>query len=201
MYSLPPRSSLAFKAHLQEIETALQLLLRAHPAGLGEYEIIKSLQQQNCAGFPPVSLLEPLPLFRMHFLLYHVLYRWRDHVWHTQSAHLHISPLCIRLQPYSAGCAAVAEYDPLRQYYLDVTHLYNTDEAEVTQLLGAFWVKFRAGEKRQAALKLLGLQEPADRATIQHRYRILAMQYHPDRGGNADMFCALQAAKEILTKN
>jgi hypothetical protein len=183
---------------LPPVEHAVLALLRAHPTGLGEYEILKALQQQGCAGFPAVSLCEPLALFQMHFLLYHVLYCLRERLWTEQSGHLDINALNIRLHGYTPGQAALSLHDPLRDYYLDLRHWHETGEAQVKELLGAFWHKFHAGAQRQAALKLLDLHEPASRATITRRYRVLAMRYHPDRGGDAEMFRALQAAKEIL---
>lgn len=183
-----------------QVEHHVLGLLRAHPAGLSEYDLLKALQQEECEGFPKVSLCEPLPLFRMHFVLFHVLYRLRDEFWDAGSGHLEIGPLCIRLQAYQAGTSGLTEHDPQREYYLDLGHLHRTTEADVEQLLGQFWQRFHAGEGRQAALRVLGLQEPVDYATVKRQYRALAMLHHPDRGGDGEMARALNEAMKVLRR-
>ena len=51
------------------------------------------------------------------------LYRLRDQLWAEQRGHLQISALSTCLLPYQAGCAALSEHDPLRDYYLDLQQL------------------------------------------------------------------------------
>jgi hypothetical protein len=184
--------------NIEAVESAVLDLLCANPAGLGEYEVLKALQAQECEGFPAVHLTESLPLFRMHFLLFHALYRLRDRLWEQQQGHLEISALNIRLQPYAPGQAGLVEHDPLREYYLDIRHLHTTTETQVKSLLNQFWQKFHAGERRQAALQVLGLREPVSYPDIKRQYRSLAMLHHPDRGGDAEMFHAISEAMEVL---
>ncbi len=43
-----------------------------------------------------------------------------------------------------------------------------------------------------------GLQWP-DSATVTRQYRKLSLQYHPDRGGESDMFVELKRAREVLS--
>lgn len=184
--------------NIEVVERAVLDLLRANPAGLGEYEVLKALQAQQCEGFPAVSLMDSLPLFRMHFLLFHVLYQLRDRLWEQQQGHLEISALNIRLQPYVPGQAGLVEHDPLREYYLDIRRLHETTEPQVKELIGQFWHKFHAGEQRQAALEVLGLREPVSYPDIKRQYRSLAMLHHPDRGGDAEMFHAIREAMGVL---
>lgn len=172
--------------------------LRAHPEGQGEFECIKALQAAAMPGFPDEPLTQPLSLFRMHFVLFHGLYRLRETLWREQQAHLEITPLSIRLLPYASGQAALTEPDPLRAYYLEVTHLHTTTEAEVQQKLAKFWTWFHAQDHRQAALRTLGLEDPVDAATLKQRYRELAMRHHPDRGGDNDRFRAIRQAFDQL---
>ncbi len=54
--------------------------------------------------------------------------------------------------------------------------------------------------ERQQALKVLGLPSNATPQQIKRRYRTLAKQYHPDRGGNQQQMQRIIAAYELLTK-
>ncbi|MEO8954354.1 MAG: J domain-containing protein [Ktedonobacteraceae bacterium] len=55
--------------------------------------------------------------------------------------------------------------------------------------------------ERQQALKVLGLPPNATPQQIKRRYRTLAKQYHPDRGGNQQQMQRIIAAYEYLTKD
>lgn len=183
-------------------EQLYQLLLAA-PAGLGEYQLIQQLKQCHCTHIPHLPLTDKLVLFRTHFLLFNALYLLRDRLRGGRSAHLAIDPLCIRLLPYRAGHAALSEHDPLRDYYLDLDNLRDTDERDVEKLLASFWTRMQGGEEKQAALKLFELndsQQPLDFATIKHRYRQLASQHHPDRGGSTERLQSINKAMEILQR-
>ncbi len=194
------QTHLLSNTQLQDLQHHLEQLLRAHPAGLGEYELLKQLQQEQQPGFPQVSLCDKLPLFQMHFLLFHLLYALRDRLWQQQRGDLRISSLNIQLQPYQAGTAALSEYDALRDYYLTLEHLYNTTEAQVQERLDWFWQTFLAGEQRPQALQTLELTEPVDYPAIKQRYRQLAAQHHPDRGGDKARFQAINQAMDILQR-
>lgn len=55
--------------------------------------------------------------------------------------------------------------------------------------------------ERQQALNVLGLPPNATTQQIKRRYRTLAKQYHPDRGGNQQQMQRIIAAYELLTKD
>ncbi len=55
--------------------------------------------------------------------------------------------------------------------------------------------------ERQQALNVLGLPPNATTQQIKRRYRTLAKQYHPDRGGNQQQMQRIIAAYEYLTKD
>ncbi|WP_353573218.1 DNA-J related domain-containing protein [Candidatus Albibeggiatoa sp. nov. BB20] len=175
-------------------------ILRQHPQGLGEFELLKTLQANQVQGFPSISLTKSYPLFKMHFLLFHTLYKLRRELWQQQQACLEISALNIRLLPYDSGYAALTEHDPLETYYLDVSHLQTTTEQDVEDLITHFWVLFHAGEQKMGALELLGLQEPTDYPKIKKQYRKLVSRYHPDRGGDEEQLQAINVAMDILEK-
>lgn len=167
---------------LEALQAATARILEAEAAGLSEYALLTRLREDG--HLPPMAPGDNLALFRSHFLLFHVLYRLRDAWWQARRHDLRISPLHIVCAPWQPGQAALAEADPLRDYYLDLTHLDATGEAEVERLLADFWQRFTGADERAAALAVLGLAEPVDAATIKARYRELVMRHHPDRGGD-----------------
>lgn len=176
-------------------------LLRAEPDGLAEHALLKRLQQAHPDDFPDTLFRDQLALFRAHFLLFHLLYRLRDTLLADGEAVLEIDPRCIRLAPSAAPAAsAMADHDPMRDYYLDLGHLGDTTAEDIERMLGAFWVRYYAGSRRSEALAVLGLEPDADLDAAQRRYRQLAMTHHPDRGGDPARFQAIQEAIAILRR-
>lgn len=177
-------------------------LLRAAPDGLAEYQLIQQLKRRHSGHIPNLPLTDKLVLFRTHFLVFNALYRLRERLWQERRHLLQISPLCIQLQPYRAGSAALSERDELRDYYLDLDNLKHTDEQDVERLLASFWTRMQGGEEKQAALALFELDDdaPLDLARIKRRYRQLVSQHHPDRGGNTQRLQSINKAMEILER-
>jgi len=175
--------------------------LLQHPAGLSEHQLLRLLGDAGCLPFLGASPWEPHALFCAHFVLFHALYRLRDRGWQAQQAHLEIRPLNIRWQPYRSGQGELARPDSLREYYLDLSNLEQTSARDVDQLLAAFWARFQRQDQRAAALLELGLSDPVDAATIKRTYRQLAMQHHPDRGGDTARLQAINAALRALLGN
>ena len=189
------------------------VLLREQPEGCSEYQLIQQLKARHSTHIPNLPLLDKLVLYRTHFLVFNALYRLRDQLWGEASHSLQISPLCIRLQPYVPGAAGIVENDPLRDYYLDMSNLRDTDEAEVERLLASFWSRMRGDdpetsggwdpEQKRAALELFELdQEAASLSlhTIKRRYRQLVSIHHPDRGGSTARLQSINLAMEILQR-
>lgn len=143
---------------------------------------------------------EPISLFRQHFILFHALYRLQQILLARQEAQLQISPLLIILHSYRHhdDRQQLDQADPLRAYYLDLNHLYETGEAEVNAWLGSFWEAFHRHDRRKEALQVLGLTDPVDNASIRQRYRQLVMHHHPDRGGDTHRLQLLNAAIATL---
>lgn len=177
-------------------------LLRETPAGISEFELIQQLKSRHSTHIPNLPLADKLVLFRTHFLLFNALYLLREQLWQAQQAHVDINPLCVRLLPWSPGQAALAERDPLRDYYLDLRHLRETDEDDVEKLLASFWTRMQGGDEKRAALELfeLDLDQPISLAVIKLRYRQLVSQHHPDRGGNTSRLQSINLAMEILQR-
>lgn len=178
-------------------------LLRAAPSGLAEYDLIQQLKARHCTHIPNLPLTDKLVLFRTHFLLFNALYRLREQLWAAQRGYVQISALNIQLLPYQAGSAELSEHDPLRDYYLDLNQLSDTDEQDVAKLLQSFWSRMQGGEEQQAALELFELTNSAEAltfSTIKHRYRQLVSQHHPDRGGSTERLQSINKAMEILER-
>ncbi|MGK9064999.1 DNA-J related domain-containing protein [Stutzerimonas chloritidismutans] len=197
----------------QDLAEQILLLLREQPDGCSEYELIQQLKARHSTHIPHLPLIDKLVLFRTHFLVFNALYRLRDQLWGECSHHLQISPLCVQLQIYVPGTSGIAAQDPLRDYYLDMTNLRDTDEAEVERLLASFWSRMRGDhidrsgdwdpEQKRAALELFELDsEPRlDMAAIKRRYRQLVSIHHPDRGGSTTRIQSINLAMEILQRH
>jgi len=177
-------------------------VLRAHPAGLSEYELIKTLEAENEDDFSNDCLRDTLSLFQTHFLLFHALYQLDKQLWEAQTARLDIHTLCIQLLPFKAPPSSqLSDHDPLREYYLDLNNLENTDAGDVDVLLTQFWSRFVGDDDRRQALAALELKDPVDWPAIKTQHRRLAMQHHPDRGGDETRLQAINAAMEILARD
>lgn len=186
-----------------DLAEQLHQLLLAAPAGLGEYQLIQLLKERHSTHIPHLPLTDKLVLFRTHFLLFNALYRLRERLWAAQSGYLQISALNIQLLPYQPGSSELSEHDPLRDYYLDLSQLNDTDEQAVAKLLLSFWTRMHGSEEKQAALELFeleGREQVLNLATIKHRYRQLVSLHHPDRGGNTARLQSINKAMEILER-
>ena len=174
-------------------------LLEAHPAGISELELLKALGERGIVPFADLDFHDPVVLFRAHFLLFHVLYRLDTQLVHERGLGVAISPLNIALRSIPGGDGqAVDGHDPLRDYYADLNNLHETGGADVQRMLDDFWSgRVRQG-KREQALSVLGLEDPVDDATIRRTYRRLAMEHHPDRGGEHERLQVINEAARIL---
>ncbi len=184
----------------EEFLQAVAAILQAHPAGLSEYELMGLLREAGFFAFLGPAPADPKALFCAHFLLFHALYRLADRASAARSARLEIGPLCIRWLPHSEGEGALGRPDTLRDYYLDLTNLQATTAQDVEALIASFWRRLGRRERRVGALAELGLADPVDDATIRRAYRRLAMQHHPDRGGDTARLQAINAAVAALLK-
>lgn len=188
---------------LIELERQLLLLLGAHPMGLSEHALLKRLREQNTL-FADFNAREPLSLFRCHFLLFHALYRLRERLWSERRGRLQIDPLRIVLiannpaEHVADWANSLAPYDNLSVWYGDLAHGAMVTEADVGEWLNQFAGFRQAMNRREAALAELGLQDPVDTAAVKRRYRWLAMQHHPDRGGDGTRLRQINAAIAVL---
>lgn len=176
----------------------LEGLLRKHPEGLSEHELIRALRGQGCEWLPELARRDLFGLFRTHFRLFHALYRLRDQLRERREGDLVPDPLRLRIAAWRPGTAAMDRADPVAEWYRDEGRLEATGPREVARMLADMARLRQPAERRQEALAKLGLEEPASDSTIRRRYRELAMRHHPDRGGDARAFVAIQAAVRDL---
>jgi len=172
--------------------------LGAHPDGMREHDLLRLLNAQGFFAFLPAPPASPHLLFRAHFLLFHALYELRDRLSATQQGVLQIETLCIRRLPWTPGTAALVTPDPLRDYYLDWANLDDSSEDAVCELIASFWNRLGKFEGRGEALAELGLEDPVDDTTIKSAWRRLAMEHHPDRGGDKARLQIINSAVDCL---
>ena len=75
---------------------------------------------------------------------------------------------------------------------------WQTDRAEVEALLNRFWRAYDGEGHKAEALALFELNEGVSQEALRRRWRELALQHHPDRGGNAETFIRIRWAWEVL---
>ena len=174
-------------------------LLRAHPQGLSEHEIIKALETRT-ETFAELAQAYHLALFQKHFLVMNALYTLQEALL-EEGVYLSVSPLLNRLDwlKDTAGARELTDTPvALRAYYLDWRHFADTTEADVLELLQGFWRRFEAGDRKREALAELDLPADASWAAVKQRYRSLAARHHPDRGGDSQRFMLVREAYEVL---
>lgn len=177
----------------------IEAILSKQPQGLSEYELISLLQKDTEHAISEVNLQDSLALFQIHFLLFHCLYVLRDKALEEETSCLQISPLKIILLPYTKSMTEeLTENDELRDYYLDLSHLENADTESVDDLLSSFWHRFISAADRVDALAVMSLGEGVNFEQIKTRYKKLAMDHHPDRGGCARTFASIHQAMDVL---
>ncbi len=186
------------------LATDILKLLQQHPQGLSEHELLQLLCKHSC--FASLTANAQLALFQKHFILMNALYQLQEELWQTQhtkkTLNLEISPLCIKLQTSPPTQQALStDHSNLATYYLDWNNFQKTTEEDVSLLLDNFWSIFTKNSNRTKALSILELEPNANADTIKERYRELANQHHPDKGGDQETFIHIRQAYETLKSN
>lgn len=175
----------------------LHQILLDRPGGLREYDLLEILR-----GEMPLRGLDELGLFRVHFLLFHHLYRLRTFLEERRRGTLEIHCLRICLMPFAGSPpnpdGLPQAGDPVAEYYLDAENLTRTTQEDVRELLEWFWRRYRVFGRKDDALARLGLSTTASPFEVRRRYRELAWKHHPDRGGDPDSFREVASAMEVL---
>lgn len=151
-----------------------------------------------------------LGLYKVNFLLYNALYTLQkeyleQHLW-LRISNIEVSlwpaPQAEEAEQWLSDCAA---QQLLADFYLDWRHYDCATEQESQQLLESFWRRLSDPVAVNAALEVLELspsllQETGGdlRVRIKTQYRRLAMQHHPDRGGDAASLQQINHAYSVL---
>lgn len=183
-----------------DLSQDIEPFILSHPH-CKEYDIIQYLQQKG--RLSKDCMVNDIALFRCHFLIFNALYRLQLLAAIEGRYQLTISSIEITTQKRcptnnDSQTHEITQHDPLCLFYLDTANLINTTEADVITLLNTFWKTYFNDNQKQSALDKLGLSEPVDFKTIKQQYRRLAMQHHPDRGGNADTLIEIHQAMQCL---
>lgn len=176
----------------------LLVLLQQAAGSYKVHELMAALRQQG--EIPRLADDEHLQLFRVNFLIMNALYQLQAELY-EEGWWLVISTLDIRLEPLVGSSEASHGFalgENLRSYYLDWQVFWQTDRAEVEALLNRFWRAYDGEGHKAEALALFELNEGASQEAIRRRWRELALQHHPDRGGNAETFIRIRWAWEVL---
>ncbi len=175
--------------------------LRGQPGGIKEHDLLDALANARVGGFVRNNdAPKNLDLFQRHFLLFHLLYRLRADV--ADQHYLDIHVLRIQLLPLTDGAsAALAEHDPLAEYYLNLANLEETGASDVEQMIDAFWDRYAAFVESADCREILGVTEASSATEVEAAYRRLAMQHHPDRGGDPEQFRRIQSAWQQVKKS
>lgn len=184
----------------RELFDTVAEILQTQSSGIGEFDLIKCLRNEPRTSKQFQRQGSSVEIFRQHFLLMHILYTLRDEFWQAQSAHIEISPLKIRFSDYQAGVSALQTNDALREYYINIENLFNTSAEDVDNLFSNFWKDMERDANRDVDLSTLGLADPVSNQQIRDQYRRLAMEHHPDRGGDHGKLQEINQAMVRLLK-
>lgn len=190
----------ALTARIAALREAVESLLRTSPEGLSEMTLLRQLQREPWRVLGSIDFRSPAALYPVHFLLFHVLYQWREDLIRENLA-LEISPLCIRLRPTLAEESQAAGFhDPLQAFYLDIDNL-DLSEAAINDMVDDFWrgVPRPQDEQLESACHRLEVDcPPQNLADAKHQFRRLAMRQHPDRGGSTQQLQQLNDAMAVV---
>lgn len=190
--------------YVARLRVAVEAVLRAHN-GAGELELIRALQGDPWHLIGPVNFNAPGELYPVHFILFHALYRLRNDLV-VEGETLDISPLGIHIRIATtppSGHADPGPPDRLAAFYLDLDN-YELPEGAIEAMLNNFWrgIQAPSGENLQDALATLRLETLPDQfSTAKRQFRRLAMQHHPDRGGDTHQLQRLNAALAVIRQH
>lgn len=183
------------------LRDATEAILRTTPDGLSELALIRALQQPPWSVFGEIDFRTPAALYPAHFLLFHVLYRWRCELSGTGLETLDINALCIRLRPITdSQSAEVDRADPLQGFYLDLDN-YGLEAHTIDRMIDDFWrgIQRPADTKLASACVQLDIAcPPEDLRVARASFRRLAMKHHPDRGGSTGTLQQLNEAIAVV---
>jgi len=205
---LPENSEQAYLLSNEALYDAVQCIIDIANEPLSEYQLIQILKQQGWDL--STNAADSLELFTSHFLIFNALYHLQKYYWEKQERYLEISALSISLhkkvkkntgvESKNTWLNSYTEEAALRDYYLDLSQLESATEDSVNKFLSQFWERYIATDESSEALDLFSLEHPATAKEVKQRYRSLAMEHHPDRGGDPQVFQKVNRAFGVLQR-
>jgi len=175
---------------------------------LSEYELLKQFETHEVFAFCVSE--GSVALFQKHFLMMHVLYALRS-TFLEGGRYLDISLGKISLKELNSASEKNAvraniEDMKLQEYYSDIRNLYAEDESSIDAMLSGFWKEYAKyavsiQHDYSSALRAFDLNDDYTEQDLKKQWRKLAHSEHPDRGGSAEKFIALQEAYACLKEN
>ncbi len=180
-------------------------LLQKSPEGVKDIQLIQYLEKAgfNLDAGADNDVEKPssdFSLFQKNFAIKNALYELQQELV-AEGFYLEITPLKTILLPLTeTGQQQVASSGEanLRDFYGDWKNCEDATEESVQALLQSFWQRFFREDQRPEAFEVLGLPLDVSEEEIKQRYRKLAAEYHPDRGGDAVRFMEIREAYEVL---
>ncbi|MFY0665640.1 MAG: DnaJ domain-containing protein [Natronospirillum sp.] len=184
----------------------LEALLRQHPLGISEFDLINALHNDPDTLFEKPVMSDSWALFQCHFWLFHCLHLLRMELASRTGEYLSIIATRVELQPRrehpspsvntaeSATSHLAALADPMQEYYLDLDNLYRETPESINEKLDHFWRRIRDPELEKDDWAVMKLRPPVAAEVLRLQYRRLCQKHHPDRGGDAEQFRQVQSA-------
>jgi len=207
----------------------IQGVLESATASMTEYELIQQLVNMkwlDASGNNSNSL----ELYSTHFLVFNALFHLDQSLSEQRvfisALNIQLLPLDVTglsdsrsIDSQALDSASLDEdlnqaaSDELRRYYLDWNNLDDATQESVDNLLTRFWDCYVSESDYIHALDVLGLpsllqadlsskafDKKALKKQAKQQYRKMAMKYHPDRGGEAEMFHRIQWAYGVFQR-
>lgn len=175
-------------------------ILEQAESKMSEYELLKALELNDDDFGEDAPAGSDLALFRQHFLIMNALYSLQPKFL-EKGFKLYISALDIYLMPLGMNTSYALSTDSdqaIRAYYLDWNEFTASNQESVNKLLDSFWERYLNHDQYSAALQTLGLEPDASYDNVKARYRKLASEHHPDKGGCKAKFNEIREAYEII---
>lgn len=193
-----------------ELIPHLERIVRQHGTGISEFELIQVLDNDPDIPFTKPNMTDSWMLFQSHFWLFHCLYLLQVELLATTGEMLDIIATRVRLLPPTSTVFNMADPrntettlphsglpaagDTMRAYYLDLDNLDRETPQSINDKLKAFWRGLSVGPAQPDDWEVMGLKPSVSADELRLQYRRLCQKHHPDRGGDAQAFRAVQAA-------
>jgi DnaJ-domain-containing protein 1 len=174
-------------------------VLKASPGGVKIYELLSGLDQDRINQVVNTQDYN-LSIFRKNFILMNALYQLQLRLL-KDNLYLSIGQIEVQLLPmHHANQSKLtnAGEQRIREYYFNWKNYEKTRSDDVIALLDSFWSHYRVNDKLTDALLVIGVPESTAWPEIQRKYRSLARENHPDRGGDPQRFIEIREAYEVL---